>query len=151
MESITVGFLEEILKEKINLIKIGPGSNVGDNYTSLIHSIQVTFKKDPQRLIYLVLKTYPAHPARQQFLEDTNMFRKELLVYDTLLPDLVTFANDRCPSILNQQEIKLVFPPLVHGRAVNNAGKLRVSLFLKEIWPRELFNPVLFLSVFSES
>lgn len=110
---ITREFLETVLHTKITEFVVKVGTQLGDNYLTAIYSIQVT-THDRERL-NLVLKTYPILPGRQEFLNATNVFWKELMVYEVLMPELVQFGKEELGS-----EFRLPIPPFINGKAVHN-------------------------------
>jgi hypothetical protein len=68
---------QEIVSHKVSF-----GTKPGDNYTSIIYTIDVELdtKKNSKKR-HLFLKCYPSHPQRQLFNNKTNMFWKELEIY----------------------------------------------------------------------
>ena len=122
---ITKEFLEDALKSKVKSFSVKPGSNHGDNYTSILHSIEVQLENQ-DKPIYLLLKVYPNHPMRKKFLDETNLFLKELLVYQNVVPALHNIINPLIGN-KNKMKLKLSVPPLVSGKAVDyslETGKL---------------------------
>jgi hypothetical protein len=117
--SITKEFLETTLKSKVKSFTVQPGSNHGDNYTSILHSIEVHLEDNAAaEPLQLLLKVYPNHPARKKFLDDTNLFLKELLVYQKLVPEIQGLVCKEANGNIGN-ELKLSLPPLVAGKAVD--------------------------------
>lgn len=112
--SITKEFLEGILHRKIAHFKTSEGSNPGDNFTSILISVEVQFADD-ESPIHLLYKTFPSHPTRQKLLVDTNVFLKEFLVYDSWIPELIQFQRD----IGLEKILKPAVPEMVAGAAID--------------------------------
>lgn len=113
-ESISKEFLETSLGKKIRSYKITPGTNSGDNYFSVMYSIEVDFDENEKKA-YLLLKCFPSNPTRQDILVNTNLFWRELSFYKEYIPKLVQMQKD-----MNLTEIiKPTFPPFVAGSGIN--------------------------------
>jgi len=118
---ITKPFLEGLLKKEILFFTASTGSNPGDNYTSVLVSLEVhlVHQKEP---LYLLFKTFPQHPTRQKLLEDTNIFLKEYQVYNEWIPELIKFQTNLLgiggPS--GKGEIlRPAMPELIAGAAID--------------------------------
>jgi hypothetical protein len=104
---ITKEFLEGHLKEAVDSFSIRSGSNAGDNYTSILYSIDVVLKSGKE--LFLLLKVFPYHPARQDFLKMVNIFSKEVSAYSIWIPALQKLDPN----------FKLPFAPYLGGQAVD--------------------------------
>lgn len=76
------------------------GSSAGENYCSQIYRVKVTFKcshssgETTEDSISLIIKSIPQTEATE-FLVDLNVFLKEKIVYNNVLPRLeVLFKDD---------------------------------------------------------
>lgn len=122
---ITKAFLEQILKHQVLDFHTSGGSNPGDNFTSVLISIEVTFPGEKQPL-HLLFKTFPNHPTRQKLLEDSNLFLKEHEVYADFLPQLINFQ--RAAGNGNESEIlRPAVPELVAGAAIDYTKINRIT------------------------
>ncbi|CAG7838463.1 unnamed protein product [Allacma fusca] len=123
MATITKEFLEEALTEAVDSFQVTPGSNAGDGYACIIYSVDVIRKGKPEEPIHLIVKCFPTHPGRQAWLTESNMFRKELLAYNILIPELLRFQTNK-GSIYSANDgferiIKPPFPHFYFGQAVD--------------------------------
>lgn len=112
LPNLSKEFLEKNLGRKVESWTISSGSNVGDNYTSVLYSIDIKLPGDGEyggETLHLISKCYPNNPVRQKFLSEANIFWNELSIYETLLPSL-TKAREK----MGLTE-KLPFPPLIGG------------------------------------
>jgi len=71
--------LEENLGKRVNSFTIIPGTKFGDNYMSVLYSIDVQLCGNDKVTLNLISKCYPSHPVRQEFLNKSNMFWNELI------------------------------------------------------------------------
>lgn len=128
---ITKQFLESLLKKPIQDFQVSGGSNPGDNFTSILISIEIRFP-DKNEPIHLLYKTFPNHPTRQKLLEDTNLFQKEYQVYSTWIPELIRFQSK---LIGNGPEKILIpaVPQLVAGAAIDyENGKKQIHSLISK-------------------
>jgi len=112
MVGIIKEFLEEILQEELTAFTLNPGSNLGDGHTGLLTSIEVTLKST--KVLHLLLKSFPMNRTRQEFSMKSNIFYKELRVYDTLIPAFIQLVMES-----TEVSLKPPFPKFFWGRAVN--------------------------------
>lgn len=110
---ITKQFLESVLHCEICSYKVESGSKPGDNYMSVLYTIQV--KLSPTKEVFYLLKCYPSEQSKQTNLNRSNHFYNELQFYSTLGKDLVTFQTKLGIS----KPILLPIPPFHGGNAVN--------------------------------
>ncbi|OXA51218.1 uncharacterized protein LOC110853464 [Folsomia candida] len=132
---ITKEFLQNVLKMEA---KGGPvaeiishyatlGTKPGDNYMSVIYSVDVDLSDGTKR--YLLIKCYPSHPARQEMTNKMNMFFKECEVYSKWMPELRRMQNE----VLNldkEEAVKLPYAKFVHGECIDfqsEAGEARIG------------------------
>lgn len=90
---LTKEFLELAFDKQVDTFKTKLGTNPGDNYLSIIHAVQVTFKGEGNPSHYLI-KCYPNHPGRRDFLDETDIFAKELFLYEDLLQQLKELVKE---------------------------------------------------------
>ncbi|CAG7734310.1 unnamed protein product, partial [Allacma fusca] len=125
---ISKEFVEEFLQKKITYLKVSKGSNPGDNFTSILFAIEVKVCGESEPL-HLLLKTYPALQSRQKFLNETNLFLKEIKVYKEFLPDLIEFQRRE----LGHKVITPAVPPFVAGKAIDFSKELDVGKLLSPL------------------
>jgi len=115
LPTISKEFLSKLLKKNVSSFRLKPGTNVGDNYMSVLYSIQVEVEEEDgqTKSVSLLSKCFPTHPTRQEFLRKSNVFWNELQIYKTFLPELQKMAQN------NGIEIQLPFSPLVGGEALD--------------------------------
>jgi len=113
--TITQDFLQELLQKKVTNFKVTLGSAPGDNYMSVIHAVEINIhgKEAP---LHILIKCYPSHPARVEFLDTCNIFGKELIVYDTWIPKLMSMQEE----IGNEYKVQLAIPNFLGGNVVNH-------------------------------
>lgn len=123
---LTKEFLEKILKRKVASFKCEEGSNPGDNFLSILFSLEIRLVEENEPL-HLLFKTFPHHPTRQKLLNDTNIFLKEYLVYDVWIPELIKFQKD---VVGNPTILRPAVPTLVAGNAIDysNIGKNALNI-----------------------
>lgn len=133
-EIISKEFLQTALQSEgkepvpqITSYTVTPGTQPGDNYASLIYSIQLQLSNGRSR--HLLAKCFPNHPSRQEFAIDTNMFYKEWQVYSSWIPELKRLQT----GVLNlspDQILPLPYAPFIHGQCIDfqsPEGKRRTS------------------------
>jgi hypothetical protein len=114
-------FLAKALGDEFEILEFHatPGSKPGDNYLSLIYTVDVTMRSkitEQTSTRHLLVKCYPAHPGRQEFNNQTNIFYKELELYRVWLPELVRFQEEVVGMI---KPYKIPYPPYVYGKATD--------------------------------
>lgn len=71
------------------MVKVKPGCNQGDGFLGDLRSITITgshvTNAEPAEL-HLVCKLAPANAARRQGFDSITLFKREALMYDTILP-----------------------------------------------------------------
>lgn len=117
---ITKEFLEEVLGYPVESFTLETGSNPGDNYMSNLFRINVILAKKEQSQgltkEYLLLKCFPNHPARQDFLQKTNIFIKEIDVYTKWIPDLEKLQNE---FLEEERHLEIPYAKFYSGQAIN--------------------------------
>ncbi|CAG2055220.1 unnamed protein product [Timema podura] len=70
----------------------------GENYTSVLHRVSVTFKRgtgsDPEKL-YLIIKVLPDNEVMRKFLTESRLFEKEGHAYQVLLPKVQRLIREK--------------------------------------------------------
>ena len=105
---ITKEFLEETLKCSIDRFEVKPGSEIGDNYACILLSVSVwkSGSEDPEQIM---VKCYPNQPARQQFLESSNIFLIEVGTYNEVIPELYKFQEElQLPAVIEPPFAKFI-------------------------------------------
>jgi len=116
-EIISKEFLEKALGKTVESFTIKAVSDTGDNFMSILYTLDVNTKSLDGKIetLYLLSKCYPNSAGRQEFLNSQNIFWKELQFYKDFIPEMTKFQED-----LDLEEIvKLDFPPFAGGDAVN--------------------------------
>jgi len=90
---LTKKFLELAFDREVEKFSVNVGTNPGDNYKSIMHAIELTFKGEKESYHYLI-KCYPNNQGRRDFLDQTDIFSKELFMYQEFLPQLKQLAVD---------------------------------------------------------
>jgi len=90
---LTKEFLELAFDREVENFSVNVGTNPGDNYMSIMHAIEVTFKGETESKHYLI-KCYPNNQGRRDFLDQTDVFSKEFFIYQEFLPQLKQLAVD---------------------------------------------------------
>jgi len=105
---------------EINSFTISEGSNVGDNYMSIIYSVDIEVKskisESPSETKHLLVKCFPTHPARQGFLIKSNFFHRELQMYQVWLVELSRLQKE---VIGLQKPFDLPFTRVLLGNSVD--------------------------------
>ncbi|CAL8110270.1 unnamed protein product [Orchesella dallaii] len=91
---LTKEFLELAFDKEVEKFSTNVGTNPGDNYMSIMHGIEVTFKGEKESNHYLI-KCYPNNQGRRDFLDQTDVFSKEFFIYQDFLPQLKQLAIER--------------------------------------------------------
>ncbi|ODM94101.1 hypothetical protein Ocin01_12582 [Orchesella cincta] len=126
---LTKEFLELALEREVETFSTSMGTNPGDNYMSIMHGIEVTFKGDNKSNYYL-LKCYPANSqGKKEFLDD--LFSKELFMYQKFLPQLKELAAESGAE-------NVVDLSVVPVQAGNLAGQPSAK-FTETAWSSESF------------
>lgn len=123
---ISKAFLENALREEgkykdfeILSFKVSMGSKPGDNYMSIIYTIDVDLKVEGVPLKRsLLIKCYPNHPGRQQFANKSNFFFKEMEVYSKWIPELERMQRE-VVGLGEGERVKLPYAPFVHGECID--------------------------------
>ncbi len=112
---LTKEFLEITFGREVDSFEVRVGTNPGDNYLSIMHAVDVVFKEEPQEQHYLI-KCYPNHPGRRDFLDEINVFEKELFMYDDFLQQIKQLTVD-CGV---EAEVGLSLAPYHGGNVVGS-------------------------------
>lgn len=112
---LTKEFLETAFKKEVETFTATLGTNPGDNYMSIIHAVDVTFKGEKEQS-HILIKCYPNHPGRRDFLDQANVFEKELFMYESFLPQLKQLAVESNAVA----EVGLQLPPYHGGNVVGS-------------------------------
>jgi hypothetical protein len=123
--SITKGFLEKCLGVAVESFKVSAGSDPGDNFMSVMHCVEVLVAGE-ERPRHLILKSYPSHPSRREFLDNINIFSKEVKVYQVFIPAILEMAGQVDAATLHKPH-ELPFPTLVAGKAVDHSVEVAVA------------------------
>lgn len=75
-------------------VEINPGSQPGDGFTSELFSIKISENKSTE-LLELVCKIAPANANRRREFSSDNLFKNEALFYQTLMPILTKFQEEK--------------------------------------------------------
>ncbi|ODM99563.1 hypothetical protein Ocin01_07130 [Orchesella cincta] len=126
---LTKEFLDMALDREVEKFKTDVGTNPGDNYMSIMHAIEVTFKGEKEPNHYLI-KCYPNNQGRRDFLDQTDVFSKELFMYQEFLPQLKTLAAE-CGA---ENIVDLSVAPVHAGNIVGKPSK-----FTTKPWSDESF------------
>ncbi|CAL8110272.1 unnamed protein product [Orchesella dallaii] len=127
--SITNEFLELVFDRQVSTFRTDVGTNPGDNYLSIMHAVEVVFKGEPESNHYLI-KCYPNHPGRREFIEQMDVFSRELFMYQDFLPELKQLAVEKGAENI----VDLSVAPVHGGNIVGNSGK-----FTMKPWSDENF------------
>ncbi|ODM91728.1 hypothetical protein Ocin01_14956 [Orchesella cincta] len=121
--SVPRELIESITGCKVLSHIVEDGSKPGDNYMSVLYSVSAEVippggsEADKETRHYL-LKCYPGHPARQAYLNKSNIFNNELSFYTVWVKELVEFQT-RDVGLSKDKVIVPAFPPCVGGKTVN--------------------------------
>ncbi|CAL8110269.1 unnamed protein product [Orchesella dallaii] len=126
---LTKEFLELAFDREVESFSTNAGTNPGDNYMSVMHSIELTFKGEKEANHYLI-KCYPNNQGRRAFLDQTNMFSKEYFMYQEFLPQLKQLAAENGV----EDVVNLAVAPVHGGNIVGKQSK-----FTKKPWSDENF------------
>jgi hypothetical protein len=126
-------FLSKALGDEYEILKFHatPGTKPGDNYMSLIYSVDVTMRSKITEQIstrHLLVKCYPIHPGRQDFNNRKNIFFKELQIYRVLLPELVRFQTE---IVGVTKPYNIPYPPYIYGNATDFTTFDRIKAILR--------------------
>lgn len=91
---LTREFLELAFDKKVDTFEAKLGTNPGDNYMSVIHAVEVFFHGEKEPNNYLI-KCYPTHQGRRDFLDQIDIFSRELFMYEDFLVQLKQLVTDR--------------------------------------------------------
>ncbi|CAL8069693.1 unnamed protein product [Orchesella dallaii] len=113
--------LEDGKGYELSSFLIEEGTNLGDNFMSVLYSITVEaiHRNDSSSKIthHYLLKCYPSHPSRQTFLNNSNLFYKEVSFYMTWAKDVILFQKNT--QIPDEKIIQLAIPKCVLAEAIN--------------------------------
>ncbi|ODM99564.1 hypothetical protein Ocin01_07131 [Orchesella cincta] len=126
---LTKEFLELAFDREVEKFSTNAGTNPGDNYMSVMHAIEVTFKGDKKSSHYLI-KCYPNHQGRRDYLDEMDVFSKEFFIYQDFLPQLKELAEERGAENI----VDLSVAPVQGGNIVGQPSK-----FTKKPWSDENF------------
>ncbi|CAL8069689.1 unnamed protein product [Orchesella dallaii] len=121
--SVPRELLENITGCKVLSHIVEDGSKPGDNYMSILYSVSAEVipaggsDSDKETRHYL-LKCYPNHPARQGYLNKSNIFHNELSFYTIWAKELADFQT-RVVGLPKENVVLPAFPPCIGGKAVN--------------------------------
>ncbi|CAL8110275.1 unnamed protein product [Orchesella dallaii] len=127
--SLTKEFLEKALDKEVEKFSTNIGTNPGDNYMSIMHAIEVTFKGE-KKSHHCLIKCYPNHPGRREFLDQIDVFNKEFFMYQDFLPQLKQLAVDSGAEKI----VDLSVAPIQGGNIVGQTSK-----FTEKPWSDENF------------
>ncbi len=119
--SIPRSIVEEIAGGPVLTYLIEDGSKPGDNFMSVIYTITadvITEEGQNKERRHYLFKCYPRHPARQAYLNKTNMFHNELSFYSIWVTALKEFQTDVLEIPLESLLIP-AFPPYIGGKAID--------------------------------
>jgi len=123
LDGISKEFLENVLGKEVESFCVKHLADTGDNFMSILYNLDVTVvsedkgdHKDSKKtqLLHLFSKCYPNHQGRQDFLNSSGVFWKELDFYKVWVPELLKFAKE-----VGVKELKLEFPTFIAGNATN--------------------------------
>jgi hypothetical protein len=120
-DKIDKAFLSKALGQEYDILdfQVTPGSKPGDNFLSLIYTVDVKLLSKSNNTTlsrHILVKCYPTHPGRQDYNNNTNLFFKELQVYRIWLPELLRFQTE---VVGLDEPLTLPYPPFVHGKAID--------------------------------
>ncbi|OXA50941.1 hypothetical protein Fcan01_14477 [Folsomia candida] len=121
---ITQEFLQNALKMEANggsapeivSYLATPGSKPGDNYASIIYSVDINLSDGTKR--HLLIKCYPNHPSRQELTNKMNLFFKECEVYSKWMPELRRMQKEVF-GLDKEDAVKLPYAKFVHGECID--------------------------------
>lgn len=119
--SIPRSIVEEIAGAAVLTYLIEDGSKPGDNFMSVIYTITadvITEEGRSKERRHYLFKCYPRHPARQAYLNKTNMFHNELSFYSIWVKALKEFQTDVLEIPL-ESVLTPAFPPYIGGKAID--------------------------------
>ncbi|CAL8110273.1 unnamed protein product [Orchesella dallaii] len=119
---LTKEFLELAFDREVSTFRTEVGTNPGDNYLSIMHAVEVIFKGEKESQHYLV-KCYPNHPERREFIDQTDVFSKEFFMYEEFLPQLKQLAVERGAENI----VDLSVAPVQGGNIVGKPSKFTVK------------------------
>ncbi|OXA50876.1 hypothetical protein Fcan01_14444 [Folsomia candida] len=93
-----------------------PGSKLGDNYASIIYSVDVNLSDGTKR--HLLIKCYPNHPSRQELTNKMNLFFKECEVYSKWMPALSRMQKEVF-GLDKEEAVKLPYAKFVYGECID--------------------------------
>jgi len=131
----TKEFLEKELNRSISSFTVRPGSNPGDNFMGVIYALDIHLnpqssiqdESNEKEWVHMVVKCYPNHPARHEYLNLCSVFHKELSTYRIVLTELEAFLkNENLP-------LRLPFVPFISGKAINFSERQGKNCSQKQI------------------
>lgn len=76
------------------VIKVVHGSAIGDGFIGLIFKVSIT-EVDSDKNLNLVLKTPPTNEARKNQFGAMGLFKREVYMYNVVLPEFVKFQHEK--------------------------------------------------------
>ncbi|GLH00635.1 Uncharacterized protein GBIM_06959 [Gryllus bimaculatus] len=95
--------LQQVLDEKAIIVNIDVkrATGKGDNYLSLIYRTYVEYRLPESDDVHskdLVVKGFPPGEFMQNYIDETGVFKREISIYNDVLPKLYAFADSRLGS-----------------------------------------------------
>jgi len=103
-EIVTDDVLQQIIKgynPELSLVswQAQPGSNIGDNYMSIMYSVELVLenkkKNGAQENLQVMLKTIPRNVFRAEMINEMKAFQKEALVYQQIFPVFIQTQEEK--------------------------------------------------------
>lgn len=76
------------------VIKVVHGSAIGDGFVGLIFKVTIK-EENSEKELNLILKTPPESEARRNQFGSMDLFRREIYVYNEVIPEFVKFQQER--------------------------------------------------------
>lgn len=107
-------FLEDLFGHgRVSSFTLIAGSNPGDNYMSIMHAVEINFTNGEKS--HILIKCLPNQPTHREFVDESNVFKKEFFVYDFWIPKLQKMQEE----IGVNPPVELPFAPYVGGKVAN--------------------------------
>ncbi|XP_067004320.2 uncharacterized protein [Anabrus simplex] len=113
---ITDIFLQEVLQtihpaQEISIVNkdIQFAVGKGENYLSKLYRVEVQYKRSDNGNIennHFIIKGYPDGEFFRKYISDLGVFDRELSIYQSALPAIYRFAEERC----QHDQIPYIFP-----------------------------------------
>jgi hypothetical protein len=72
------------------------GTQIGDNYMSIMYSVEINLKHrktGDAQTIHVMLKTMPRNAMRQQMINESGAFVKDVNMYKQVFPEMIAFQK----------------------------------------------------------